>query len=76
MNSLTQALIPDLVEQLKSEDAMNELLREKQTPARKVTSRDNAVSSNLTSVNTTPTFCGTGINSGNAASSNNSIAAV
>ena len=76
MNSLTQVLIPGLVEQLKSGDAMNELLQRRQTPARRVTSRENSVSSNLTPIVTTPTFSGTGINPGNAAGNNNSNAAV
>ena len=75
MNSLMQALIPGLVKQLKSGDAMNELLLRRQTPVRKVTSHENLVSSNLTPIVTTPTFSGTGINSGNAAGSNNSNAA-
>ena len=76
MSSLMQALIPGLMEQLKSGEVLNELLQGKQTPAQKVTSRENLVSSNLTSVVTTPTPSGTVMNSGNAAGSNNSTAAV
>ena len=45
-------------------------------PARKVTSRESLVGSNLTPIITTPTYSGTVINSGNTAGGNNSNAAV
>ena len=59
MSSLMQALIPGLMEQLKSGEVMNKLLQGKQTLAQKVTSHENSVSSNLTSVVVMPTPSGT-----------------
>ena len=76
MSSLMQALIPSLVEQLKFGEVLNDLLQDKQMPAREVTSRESLVSSNLTPIVTTPTYSGTVINSGNAAGGNNSSVSV
>ena len=75
MTNLTQALIPSLMEQLKSGEGLNELFN-KQQPAQKVTSRGNPVSSNLTQSVTQPTFSGTIVNPSNAAGNNGGTAAV
>ena len=51
MGSLTQVLIPGLMEKLKSIEVLNELLLGKQTLAEKVTSHENSVSFNFNADN-------------------------
>ena len=54
-----QALIPGLVEKLKTGEVLSDPFQEKETPAQKVTLRGILVSSNLTPLVTTSSFSGT-----------------